>query len=46
MRKRKIKKDSFYTSGVGLILIATGTNLLDANYKFYGFNCDVRDTIS
>ena len=27
-------------------IIATGSNLLDTKYKFYGFNDDLSDTIN
>ena len=28
------------------VQIATGSNLLDTKYEFYGFNDDLRDTIN
>ena len=30
----------------GAVLIATGANLLDTKYEFYGFNDDLRGTIN
>ena len=39
------KKHSLYTRGRA-ILIATGSNLLDTKYKFYGFNGHLRETIN
>ena len=43
MHRRK-KKWHFLYIGGGVILIATGSNLLDTKYEFYGFNDDLRDT--
>ena len=36
----------FLYIGGRAVLIATGTNLLDAKYECYVFNDDLRDTIS
>ena len=47
MRKRKRKKKGhFLYIGGRAILIATGANLLDTKYGFYGFNDDLKDTIN
>ena len=46
MRMRRRKKDTFCTSGVRVVLIATGANLLDTKYEFYGFNNNLKDTIN
>ena len=41
MRMRRKKKRHFlYLGGKG-VLIATGSNLLDTKYVFYGFNDDL-----
>ena len=43
---RRIKGHTLYIRGRA-ILIATGANLLDTEYEFYGFNDDdLRDIIS
>ena len=39
------KNDTLYISGRA-VLIATGANLLDTKYGFYGFNDHLRDTIN
>ena len=40
------KKDTFYTMGGRAVQMATGSNLLDTKYKFYGFNEYLRETIN
>ena len=40
------KKDTFCTLGSRDVQITTGSNLPDTKYKFYGFNDDLKDTIS
>ena len=37
------KKGHFLYIGGRAVQIATGPNLLDTKYKFYGFNDDLRD---
>lgn len=46
MRRRKRKKGHFLYIGGRAVLIATGANLLDTKYEFYGFNDDLKDTIN
>ena len=43
MRRRK--KGHFLYFGGRAVLIATGANLFDTKYEFYGFNDDLKDTI-
>ena len=43
--KKKKKGHFLYIAGK-TVLIATGSNLLDTKYQFYGFNDDLRDTIN
>ena len=43
-RKEKKRKEHFVYIEGRAIVIAAGTNLLDAKYKFCGFNDDLRDT--
>ena len=45
MRRRK-KKGHFLYIGDRAIQIATGANLLDTKYEFYGVNDDLKDTIN
>ena len=42
----KEKKGHFLYIGGRAVLIATGANLLDTKYVFYGFNDDLKDTIN
>ena len=44
-RKRK-KKGHFLYIGGRAVLIATGANLLDTKYEFYGFSDDLKNTIN
>ena len=44
--RRKRKKGHFLYIGGRAVLIATGANLLDTKYEFYGFNDDLKDTIN
>ena len=46
LNKNAKKKDTFCTSGGRAVQIATGSNLLDTKYEFYGFIDDLRDTIN
>ena len=46
IRRKKKKKGNFLYIKGRVILITTGTNMLDTKYKFYGFNDDLRDTIN
>ena len=41
MQRRK--RDFLYIN-VRAIIIATGSNLIDTKYEFYGFKDDLRDT--
>ena len=45
MCRKKKKRQVLYIGNSG-ILIATGANLLDIKYEFYGFNDNLRDTIN
>ena len=45
MRRRK-KKGHFLYIGGRAVQIATGANLLDTKYEFYGVNDDLKDTIN
>ena len=45
-RMRRRKKGHFLYIGGRAVLIATGANLLDTKYEFYGFNNDLKDTIN
>ena len=45
MRRRKEKGHLLYIGG-RTVLIATGANLLDTKYEFYGCNDDLKDTIN
>ena len=45
MRRKKKKRQVLYIGNSG-ILTATGANLLDIKYQFYGFNDNLRDTIN
>ena len=45
-RMRRRKKGHFLHIGSRAVLIATGANLLDTKYEFYGFNDDLKDTIN
>ena len=45
-KKKKKKKGHFLYIGDRAIQIATGSNLLDTKYEFYGFNDDLRETIN
>ena len=45
-RRKKEKKGHFLYIGGRAVLIATGANLLDTKYEFYGFNDDLKDTIN
>ena len=42
----KKKKGTFCTLGGRIVQNATGSNLLDTKYKFYGFNDDLRNNIN
>ena len=42
----KKKKNTFSTSDSRAVQIATGSNLLDTKYEFYGFSDNLRDTIN
>ena len=44
MQRRK--KNTFSTSDSRAVQIATGSNLLDTKYEFYGFSDNLRDTIN
>ena len=43
--KKKPKQHFLYIRG-RTVQIATGSNLLDTKYEFYGFNDDLRETIN
>ena len=40
------RKRHFLYIGGRAVQIATGSNLLDTEYEFYGFSDDLRDTIN
>ena len=46
MRRKKKKEKTLSVHWGKAVLIATGSNLLDTKYEFYGFNNDLRDTIN
>ena len=45
-RMRGRKNGHFLYIGGWAVLIATGANLLDTKYEYYGFNDDLKDTIN
>ena len=45
-RMRRRNKGHFLYIGGRAVLIATGANLLDTKYEFYGVNDDLKDTIN
>ena len=46
MRMRRKEKRTLSVHWGRAVLIATGANLLDTKYEFYGFNDDLKDTIN
>ena len=46
MRRKRKKKGQFLYIGGRAVLIATGADLLDTKYEFYGLNDDLKDTIN
>ena len=46
MCRRKRKKGHFLYIGGRAVLIATGANLLDTKYEFYGFNDDLKTPLT